>query len=60
MIRRISAVSNAVQTKNNEANELIIYCLNSIRHGRNATCEQGLIFSVNSARFMLDKMSICS
>ena len=41
-IRRISAVSNAIQTKDNEANHLIIYCLNCIRHGRNATYEPGL------------------
>ena len=41
-IRRISAVSNAIQTKDNEArNHLIIYCLNCIRHGRNATYEPG-------------------
>ena len=26
-MRRISAVSNATQTKDNEANHLIIYCL---------------------------------
>ena len=30
-IRRISALSNAIQTKDNEANDLIIYCLNCIR-----------------------------
>ena len=41
-IRRISAVSNAIQTIDNEANHLIIYCLNCIRHGRNATYEPGL------------------
>ena len=41
-ICRISAVSNAIQTKDNEANHLIIYCLNCIRHGRNATHEPGL------------------
>ena len=29
-IRRISAMSNAIQTKDNEANHLIIYCLNCI------------------------------
>ena len=40
--RRISAVSNAIQTIDNEANHLIIYCLNYIRHGRNATYEPGL------------------
>ena len=41
-IRRISAVSNAIETIDNEANHLIIYCLNCIRHGRNATYERGL------------------
>ena len=41
-IHRISAVSNAIQTKDNEANHLIIYCLNCILHGRNATYEPGL------------------
>ena len=41
-IRRISAVLNAIQTIDNEANHLIIYCLNCIRHGRNATYEPGL------------------
>ena len=41
-IRRISAVSNAIQTIDNEANHLIIYCLNCIRHGRNASYEPGL------------------
>ena len=41
-ICRISAVSNAIQTIDNEANHLIIYCLNCIRHGRNATYEPGL------------------
>ena len=41
-IRRISAVSNAIQTKDNEVNHLNIYCLNCIRHGRSATYEPGL------------------
>ena len=41
-IRRISAVSHAIQTIDNEANHLIIYCLNCIRHGKNATYEPGL------------------
>ena len=41
-IRRISAMSNAIQTKDNEANHLIIYCLNCIRHGRDAAYEPGL------------------
>ena len=42
LIRRISAVSNAIQTIDNEANHLIIYCLNCIQHGRNAMYEPGL------------------
>ena len=41
-IRSISAVSNAIQTKDNEANHLIIYCLNCIRHSRNAMYEPDL------------------
>ena len=41
-IRRISVVSNAIQTKDNEENHLITYCPNCIRHGRNATNELGL------------------
>ena len=41
-ICRISAVSNAIQTKDNEANHLIIYSLNCMRHGRNTTYELGL------------------
>ena len=41
--RRISAVSNAIETIDNEANHLIIFCLNCIRHGRNATYEPGLM-----------------
>ena len=48
-IRRISAVSNAIQTIDNEANHLIIYCLNCIRHGRNATYEPGLIENMSKA-----------
>ena len=47
-MRRISAASNAIQTIDNEANHLIIYCLNCIRHGRNATYEPGLSFFRNS------------
>ena len=50
-IRRISAVSNAIQTKDNEANHLIIYCLNCIRHGRNATYEPGLILAYRGTHF---------
>ena len=41
-IRRISAVSNAIRTIDNEMICFIIYCLNCIRHGRNATYERGL------------------
>ena len=41
-IRRISAVSNAIETIDNEMIYLIIFCLNCIRHGRNATYEPGL------------------
>ena len=42
-IRRISAVSNAIETIDNEMICFIIYCLNCIRHARNATYECGLI-----------------
>ena len=41
-IRRISAVSNAIETIDNEMICFIICCLNCIRHGRNATYERGL------------------
>ena len=41
-ILRISAVSNAIETIDNEMICFIIYCLNCIRHGRNATYESGL------------------
>ena len=41
-IRRISAVSNAIETIDNEMICFIVYCLNCIRHGRNATYERGL------------------
>ena len=43
--RRISAVSNAIETKENEMIWFIIFCSNCIRHGTNATYEQGLIHS---------------
>ena len=43
-IRRISAVSNAIETIDNEMICLIIFCLNCIRHGRNATYEPGLSY----------------
>ena len=43
-IRHISAVSNAIETIDNEMICFIIYCLNCIRHGRNATYERGLNF----------------
>ena len=42
-IRRNSAVSNAIETIDNEMICFIIYCLNCIRQGRNATYERGLI-----------------
>ena len=42
-IRRISVASNAIQTKDNEVNHLIIYCLNCIRRDGNATYKTGLI-----------------
>ena len=45
--RRISAVSNAIETIDNEMIYLIIFCLNCIRHGRNATFETGLITVFN-------------
>ena len=50
-IRRVSAVSNAIQTIDNEANHLIIYCLNCIRHGRNATYEPGLEIILDNGSF---------
>ena len=37
----ISAVSNAFETIDNEMICFIIFCLNCIRHGRNATYELG-------------------
>ena len=43
--RRISVVSNAIETIDNEMICFIIYCLNCIRHGRNATYERGLNLS---------------
>ena len=39
-----------LQTIDNEANRLIIYCLNCIRHGRNATYEPGLTQNTTAAR----------
>ena len=41
-IRRISAESNAFETIDNEMICFIIFCLNCIRRGRNATYEPGL------------------
>ena len=35
-------MSNAIKTIDNEMICFIIYCLNCIRHGRNATYERGL------------------
>ena len=40
--RRISAVSNAIETIDNGMIFFIIFCLNCIWHGRNATYEPGL------------------
>ena len=40
--RRISAVSNAIEAIDNGMICFIIFCLNCIRHGRNATYEPGL------------------
>ena len=52
-IRRISAVSNAIQTIDNEANHLVMYCLNCIRHGRNATYEPGLNLEFLNLKFSI-------
>ena len=41
-ICRISAMSNAIETIDNEMICFIIFCLNCIRHGRNAMYEPGL------------------
>ena len=41
-ICRISAVSNAIETIDNEMICFIIFCVNCIRHGRNATYDLGL------------------
>ena len=41
-IRRISAVSNAIEVIDNEMICFIVYCLNCIRYGRNPTYERGL------------------
>ena len=56
--RRISAVSNAIQTKDNEANHLIIYCLNCIRHGRNATYEPGLKLLMLSLNVFFEELDL--
>ena len=50
-IRRISAVSNAIETIDNEMICFIIYCLNCIRHGRNATYERGLSYFCRTLQF---------
>ena len=56
-MRRISAVSNAIETIDNEMICFIIYCLNCIRHGRNATYERGLTDAV--VRIIIDyKMNL--
>ena len=36
-------MSNAIKTIDNEMICFIIYCLNCVRHGRNATYKRGLI-----------------
>ena len=41
-IRRIFSLSNAIETTDNEIICFIIFCLNCIRHDRNATYEPGL------------------
>ena len=51
-------MSNAIQTIDNEANHLIIYCLNCIRHGRNATYEPGLIKLVVNPHWEEDRSSL--
>ena len=51
-IRRISAVSNTIETIDNEMICFIIYCLNCIRHGRNATYERGLRFTLVERFFL--------
>lgn len=40
---------NAIQTKDTEANDLIIYCLNCIRHSRNAKFLNILLFKIKRA-----------
>ena len=50
-IRRISAVSNAIETIDNEMICFIIFSLNCIRQGRNATYEPGLSNPKNSDCF---------
>ena len=52
-IRRISAVSNAIETIDNEMICFIIYCLNCIRHGRNATYEPDLIHVSERTPFLI-------
>ena len=52
-IRRISAVSNAIETIDNEMICVIIFCLNCIRHSRNATYEPGLKKAHSDPRKML-------
>ena len=54
-IRRISTVSNAIEIIDNEMICFIIYCLNCIRHGRNATYERGLTIVFSSSFVMPGK-----
>ena len=41
--RRIFVASNAIETKDNEASHLIIFCFNCIRCDENKTFKTGLI-----------------
>ena len=52
----ISAVSNVIETIDNEMICFIIFCLNCIRHGRNATYEPG--FSVEIILSMLREAAV--
>ena len=58
-IRRIFAVSNAIETIDNEIICFIIYSLNCIRHGRNATSEGGLSSTIIYTSELILCSSIC-
>ena len=45
--RRIFVASNAIETKDNEASHLIIFCFNCIRCDENATFKTGLTGVIN-------------